>query len=226
MPRQTPLIILLLCALLAPGPVPAQEADASSASGATKSSAEATAQPNPVQVRADNAKELIKRMNEEAAKDKARIKEIEALLFPYEDKIAQELFFMAPGEYTFLRRQADQARTAAQYFQAQQQIDRSSWDGVSFFFDTAYDALRAGYLWVGREQELINADIELFNDIRAKVQEEMRKRPNGQEMLKLAAERDQLLGKSRASEPLLKYFNERRLWWKSYQDYEATILSP
>jgi hypothetical protein len=97
---------------------------------------------------------------------------------------------------------------------------------VSFFFDTAYDALRAGYLWVGREQELINADIELFNDIRAKVREEMRKRPDGQEMLKLAAERDQLLGKSRASEPLLKYFNERRLWWKSYQDYEATILSP
>lgn len=226
MPRQTALITVLLSALLAPGPVPAQDAADTPAPASSEPAAEAAAEANPVQVRANNAKELVKQMNEEARKDKARIKEIEALLFPYEDKIAQELFFMTAGEYTFLRRQADGSRTAAQYFQAQQQIDRSSWDGVSFFFDTAYDAVRAGYLWVGREQGLVNEDVQLFNDIRTKVQEEMRKRPDGQEMLKLAAERDQLVGKSRASAPLLKYFNERRQWWKSYPDYEATIVSP
>jgi hypothetical protein len=226
MPRQTALITVLLSALLAPGPVPAQDAADTPAPDSTETAAEAAAESNPVQVRANNARELVKQMNEEAAKDEARIKEIEALLFPYEDKIAQELFFMTAGEYTFLRRQANSSRTAAQYFQAQQQIDRSSWDGVSFFFDTAYDAVRAGYLWVGREQGLVNEDVQLFNDIRTKVQEEMRKRPDGQEMLKLAAERDQLVGKSRASAPLLKYFNERRQWWKSYPDYEATIVSP
>lgn len=170
-----------------------------------------------------NAQQLLAQFNRQAEKDRARIKEIEGILFPYEDKLAVEIFFMAPGEYNFLRHQAEAARIAGRFFQAQQQIDRSSWDGVSIFFDTAYDSMRSGYLWVGREQSLINEDVQLFNDLRNKVQEEMRNRPDGATMLKLAQERDQLLGKARASAPLLKYFSERRQWWKNYPDYEATI---
>jgi hypothetical protein len=177
----------------------------------------------PAQVRANNAKELLDQLNAEDKKNRDRIKEIEAILFPYEDKIAVELFFFTPGEYGFLRRQTEGARSATQFFEAQSRIDRSSWDGVSFFFDLAYDSLRAGYLWVGREQALITEDTKLYNDIRSKVQEEMRKRPDGEAILKLSAERDALLSKAKTSEPLLKYFNERRQWWKSYPDYESTL---
>lgn len=179
--------------------------------------------PGPFQVRANNARELLKQLNEQARKDQERIREIEGILFPYEDKVAVEVFFFAPGEYTFLRKQSEGARTATQFFQAQTQIDRSSWDGVSLFFDMAYDAMRAGYLWVGREQGLINEDVQLFNELRTKVQEEIRKRPEGAEMMKLAQEREQLLAKAKTSAPLLKYFNERRQWWKGYPDYEAVI---
>jgi|GEM_PF-877702 len=222
MPLQTSLTTLAVLLLFGLVPLAGQDTPAGT-EPAPAPAPDAGAQPEAPEVKASNARELLEKLNAEAKRDAERIKEIESILFPYEDKVAMELFFMASGEYAFLRRQSESARTAGRFFQAQQQIDRSSWDGVSIFFDTAYDAMRSGYLWVGREQGLINEDVQLFNDLRTKVQEEMAKRPDGQAMLKLAQERDALLGKSRASAPLLKYFNERRQWWKGYPDYEATV---
>lgn len=177
-----------------------------------------------LQANARNARELLKKLNEENAKNEKRILEIEGILFPYEDRLAQELFFLSPGEFTFLRKQTEAAQVANQFFQAQSRLDRSTWDGVSLFFDLAYDALQAGYLWVGRENELVAQDAQLFNDLQTKVQEEMARRPEGAEMLKLARERQELLTKMKSSGPLLKYLTERRQWWKSYPDYEATVL--
>lgn len=175
---------------------------------------------------AANADQLMRMMAEKDAKARQRIREIEGIVFPVEDALAVELFFFAPGEYTFLRLQSEIQRTAGRFFDAQSRIDQDSFDGVAEFFDLAYDQMKTGKLWVGREQNLITEDAALFNELRAKVQEAIRKRPDGQKLLDLLAERDRLIQERAQSGPVLKYFTERRMWWRSYPEYQEAVKNP
>ncbi len=162
----------------------------------------------------------IKKDNEEALK---RIQEIENTVYPIQEETAQKLFGLQKGEYTFLRMQSETPQSAAQFFEKQKNIDRDSFAGVASYFDETFEALQAGEYWVGREGSLVNDDSALFGELQGKVMEEMQKRPDGQKLVQMLAERDMLMNKLKTSKPLYKYFSERRMWWKSYPEYETVV---
>jgi hypothetical protein len=172
---------------------------------------------------AANPAQMLKDLQEKNQRIRARIQEIENILFPIEEEIAKRNFFFTTGEYAFLRIQSETSRTSSRFFEAQSRVDRDSWDAAAAYFDLAYDALKDGYLWVGREQSLVGEDTKLFNDLQTKVREEMEKRPDAEKLLQLITERDQLRQALQTSGPLLKYLTERRLWWRSYPDYVDTV---
>ncbi|NJK91781.1 MAG: hypothetical protein HC904_08145 [Blastochloris sp.] len=167
--------------------------------------------------------EMIAKIKKENSEAIARIKEIEAFVYPIQEEEAQKTFGLEKGEFTFLRMQTEVPQSASEYFQKRQSIDRDSMDGIVAFFDETYEALQAGELWVGREGGLVNEDSALYNELLTKVMEGIQKRADGEKIIKMLAERDMLLAKLKTSKPLYKYFSERRLWWKSYPDYEQTI---
>jgi DNA repair exonuclease SbcCD ATPase subunit len=172
---------------------------------------------------AANPAQMLKDLQEKNQQIRTRIQEIENILFPIEEEIAKRNFFFTSGEYAFLRIQSETSRTSSRFFEVQGRVDRDSWDAAAAYFDLAYDALKDGYLWVGREQSLVGEDTKLFNDLQTKVREEMEKRPDAEKLLQLITERDQLRQALQTSGPLLKYLTERRLWWRSYPDYVDTV---
>jgi hypothetical protein len=162
----------------------------------------------------------IKKENEQAV---LRIAEIEKFIYPLQEQTAQKIFGLQSGEYTFLRMQAQTPQSATQFFDKLKNTDRSSFGGIVSYFDEAYDALQKGDYWVGREGSLVSDDSALFAELEEKVLEEIRKRPDGDKVIGMIAERDLLLKKLKTSKPLYSYFNDRRLWWKSYPEYEAIV---
>jgi hypothetical protein len=162
----------------------------------------------------------IKKENDEAIK---RITEIENAVFPVQEETAQKLFGLQKGVFTFLRMQSQTPQSAAQFFEKQKNIDRDTFEGVASYFDETFQALQAGEYWVGREGSLVNDDAALFTELQGKVMDEIRKRPDGEKIVQMLAERDMLMNKLKTSKPLYKYFSERRMWWKSYPEYETVV---
>lgn len=179
--------------------------------------------PKPKPKAPANAGQMLAKMQEDETKAKARIKEIESIVFPIQDEIAQKQFFFKQGEFAFIRMQTEAGKSLSRFFDAQTRIDQDSWAGVADAFDVAYQALRAGNLWVGREQSLISEDAALFTDLNAKVLAAIRERPDGAKIMAMIEERDRLMNETRAAGPMLKYLAERRLWWESYPEYMQAV---
>ncbi|MDX6767490.1 MAG: hypothetical protein SFU85_11955 [Candidatus Methylacidiphilales bacterium] len=170
-----------------------------------------------------NIQEVLKTLKESEKNDKARIREIEGIVFPVQDEIAQKLFYFNPGEFSFLRMQSEAGRSLSRFFEAQARIDQDSWAGVADAFDVAYEALKGGQLWVGREASLVGEDSALFGELSAKVNEAMAQRPDGAKLLAMIDERNKLLAKLKTSAPMMKYLGERRQWWQNYPGYIKAV---
>lgn len=219
MPLQNKQLRVLACclAVLAAPQLPAQE------TSPAETSPPPAAPPAPKPKQPASAAQMLAQMQEEETRAKARIKEIESIVFPIQDEIAQKQFFFNKGEFAFLRMQTESGKTSAKFFEAQSRIDQDSWAGVAEAFDIAYEAMREGKLWVGREQSLISEDAALFADLNAKVLAAIRERPDGAKIMDMIEERDRLMNQSRASGPMLKYLSERRLWWTAYPEYMQAV---
>lgn len=167
--------------------------------------------------------EMIKKIREENEQAYARILEIEAIIYPAQDEAVVKLFGLQKGEFDFLRMQSESPKSANDYFRKQQRMDRGDMTGIAAYFDEMYEAIQAKEYWIGRESSLVGDDGALFNELKGKVMEELAKTPDGQKVLAMITERDMLIGKLKTSQPLYKYFSERRLWWKSYPEYETVV---
>jgi hypothetical protein len=218
------LMVFLCGTLLSAVSLHSQEAGSEANPPAAETPAASTAAPAPPPTKAPaNTQQLLESMLKEETAAKARIKEIEAIVFPIQDEIAQKQFFFSPGEYAFLRMQSETASSTAKFFEAQRRIDQDSWEGVADAFDIAYEAIRQGQLWVGREQSLVAEDAALYSDLKSKVTAAIQQRPDGKKIMALIEERDQLLNRTKASGPMLKYLSERRQWWERYPEYMQTV---
>jgi hypothetical protein len=164
--------------------------------------------------------EKVKKENDEAVK---RIAEIDATVYPIQEDIAQKLFGLRVGEYTFLRMQTQAPQVASQYFEKLKNSDSNSFEGMAVYFDETFEALQAGEFWVGREGGLVQEDVSLFKELQAKVLVEQAKRLDGEKLNRMMAEREILLTKLKTSQPLFKYFSERRQWWRNHPDYESVV---
>jgi len=212
--------VLVCClALLAAPQLRAQETATEGAAPAPAAETPPAAKPK----QPANAGQMLTQMREEETRAKARIREIESIVFPIQDEIAQKQFFFGQGEFAFLRMQTESGKTSAKFFEAQARIDQDSWAGVADAFDIAYEALREGKLWVGREQSLIAEDAALFADLNAKVMAAIQSRPDGAKIMAMIEERDRLMNQSKSSAPMLKYLSERRQWWKGYPEYMQAV---
>jgi hypothetical protein len=215
---------VLCCTWLSTAALHAQEAPAEASPPASVPPAAAADAAVPSKTKPpSNAQQMLENLLKEETQAKARIKEIEAIVFPIQDEIAQKQFFFSPGEYAFLRMQSETSGTSGKFFEAQRRIDQDSWAGVADAFDIAYEAIRQGQLWVGREQSLLAEDAALYGDLKSKVTAAIQQRPDGAKIMDLINERDQLLNRAKASGPMLKYLSERRQWWERYPEYMQTV---
>jgi hypothetical protein len=165
----------------------------------------------------------VEKMKGERNKILARIKEIDAIITPVREKIVVEVVGLDVEEYRALKMQSDNAGIGSKYFPALRKIYTTDMAGAGLYFDEAYEALSRGKLWVGREEKLIDEDIQLQTSVEAEITEAMSALPNGAGLLQLMAEKEELLGRLKASSPLLNYLTERRRWWDAYPDYIDTL---
>lgn len=165
----------------------------------------------------------LEKMKGERNKILARIKQIDAIIIPIQEKLVVEVVGLDVDEYRALKMQAENSSVGSQYFPKLRKGYTADLGGASAYFDEAYEALSKGKLWVGREEKLIQDDVALLASVDVDVTEAMMKLPNGRELVALMQERADLRSKLEASSPLFNYLVERRRWWSAYPDYIDTL---
>jgi hypothetical protein len=165
----------------------------------------------------------VEKMREEREAAAKRILEINKILDPVENRLALKLFGFDETEYRALRAQAENPQVGADFFAKFRRVYTASLDGAALFFDEAYASMSKGQFWFGREEELVQKDAALFAEIQAAIVDEIRRLPEGEELIKLMAERSELRRSVEVSGPMFEYLSERRNWWKAYPAYLQTI---
>lgn len=169
-----------------------------------------------------NVNELVKKVQEQNDKATKRILEIDAYVNPILGDTANKLYGIKPEEFLFLMKQSLSKRAPA-VFRKQRSADNQTPEGILDYFDKAYAAIQAKEYWYGREESLVPQDAALYQMMKTDVLAAIAKRPDGDKLQSMLAERDDLLARLNTNLPLFNYLQERREWWKTYPDYMKAV---
>ncbi|MEM6823033.1 MAG: hypothetical protein AAF558_13970 [Verrucomicrobiota bacterium] len=162
---------------------------------------------------------MVREANAEQKKIRLRIQAIDKQVNPVLEKHAKELFFLSAQEFQFLRKQAENPDAAKDFFKKQDRVFEESLQDIEDYLDRSYSALQKKQIGFGSESELVFQDIQLYRFMDAKIRDAIRDQPEGETIIELLAERQQLKKKKVELGPITDYLLERRRWWDNHPGY-------
>ncbi|MEO0454743.1 MAG: hypothetical protein AAFY98_11505, partial [Verrucomicrobiota bacterium] len=138
-------------------------------------------------------------------------------------KLAELHFKIGSDEYAFLRLQARSKNNAASFKKARDSVDYDEVLQALDYFDAAYEALQSEKYWVGQEESLISEDAALYELLQKELEVILAETEEGQKLIELIKEREELYKILSQPQPILDYLIERRRWWDNYPEYKKSL---
>ncbi|MEM9400681.1 MAG: hypothetical protein AAF984_10775 [Verrucomicrobiota bacterium] len=95
--------------------------------------------------------------------------------------------------------------------------------GIAYYFDDAYEALRDGQLWFGKEERIIEQDVKLYQEMESILREAVAQRSDGDKIIELMDERDRIIEEKYELGPMNDYLIKRRRWWNYHPTYAQSL---